>query len=143
MKKLSLALLTIAAALFTGACQPDVPFAPLFETDVKPLFMSQCVRCHGAGEMLRPDPTIPGRKPTSCYLDHLEDVGPGCTSTPVDLATCQRGVLNPLCMAFLQGYFPATMPKRTDPARMPPPPSEVLNDWEHEVIVRWLANPLP
>jgi hypothetical protein len=32
---------------------------------------------------------------------------------------------------------------KTDSGRMPPPPSEPLNDWETDVITHWVNNGAP
>jgi hypothetical protein len=147
---LSVLAIVIGGAV-SAACQPDVPFAPLFETDVKPVFMAHCVRCHGAGDMLRGEPYVnpatgqptldpstgmPLRRlPMYCYLDRYDSVG-DCPNG----ADCVMGARD--CVGLLETRFPP-MGGVPETYRMPPPPSEPLNEWEQEVLRRWLDFPLP
>lgn len=148
MRKLSFAWLTIGLALVVGGCEPEIPFAPTFEEHVRPLFMAHCVRCHGAGDMLRGDPIIDQATgepvlnpetgeirrrppPNVCYLDRFQSTGTNCP-TP---GQCQVGALD--CAAAVGQRFPPPL----ESLRMPPAPSEPLNDWEQEVILRWIALP--
>ena len=49
-------LLTLALAALVGGCEDAIPASPTFEVDVKPIFLANCVRCHGAGGTLNADP---------------------------------------------------------------------------------------
>ncbi len=47
-------------------------------------------------------------------------------------ATCRRGAN--YCAALLGSYIRSTMP---------PAPAPKLNDWELDVVDRWIKNPIP
>ena len=135
-------LVLLAAALALSACMPDKPLMPSFATDVRPILMAHCARCHGAGGTLQGDPGnyplgnppegyLPGAPPRP-YLDIFADEGdcviPDGGTLP---ASCKVGALS--YAPILENYF----------ASMPPPPAAKLNDWEMDVVRRWGKNPLP
>jgi hypothetical protein len=145
-RALGFAAVGIAAALFAG-CSPAVPASPTFTADVGPIFMSHCVRCHGAGGTLQGDP-IPGMGdpldgglqtlPTGGYLDQYDDPAacPDGSTTP-----CKHGAYyyatNPLGKVLMTSY----LHPQAGTTAMPLPPAPRLSSWELEVVDRWLANP--
>ncbi len=157
--KLSLARWTLGAVIVLAGglgagCAPPVPANPTYAADVRPIFMSRCVRCHGAGGMLNNEHlttgldagvNAPGRFLASSngYFDHYEDQGtctvtnnvlttprPGCMAGAHTMATITTGT------ASLGGRVNATS------ARMPPLPAPPLDDWELKVVNAWVANPI-
>ena len=122
MRPLTIVSVAVLAAIALSACEPPVPANPSYATDVRPIFLAHCVRCHGAGGTLQFGPDAGTRKPLQCYLDIYDDVG-DCTSDPTN---CKRGAL--FCAAYIPSIF----------ATMPPAPA-TINSWEREVLTRWAA----
>jgi mono/diheme cytochrome c family protein len=134
MTKTNLFLVCLGLGLSLAACAPpDGPAAPSFETDVKPIMLANCVRCHGQGDKLNVDPglagtELAGKSPLAAYLDHYEDRMNCGTGTCIGAASAAA--------AFLRtgNYF-----TRSDKDRMPPKPSDPLSDREIGIIQRWAA----
>lgn len=138
-------LLAVAAAL--GGCEPETPAMPSYEKDVRPIFLSHCIRCHGAGGTLQGDPPQyplgedqrPARynpgPPGTCYLNTYADQGDCTPVGGVAPATCKLGAHS--CAALVAGF--ALVPEPS----MPPQPAPVLTDWEKEVVRRWVMDPRP
>ena len=121
---------------FAAGCSPDVPANPTYTKDVQPIFIAHCVRCHGANDMLTAMPVNGSTHPPKyCYLQRYGDEG-ACTG----VTDCEFGAGSMLCSSMVVGYI--TMPVSSG-LRMPPPPSEPLNDWEKDVITRWVHNGAP
>ena len=147
------AMLTTFALLLAAAgagctVYPAEPTSPTYAKDIHPIFMAHCARCHGAGGMLRKEIIKGVESPPGviqCYLDNYDDRG---DCTPIDggapSPTCQPGAHTcataDIYKIFLNTYI--HLPE-SDAKRMPPPPSPPLNDWELNVVDRWIANPLP
>jgi hypothetical protein len=129
-----LAGLAVAAAVATLGCAPDVPANPTYTSHIAAILDAHCVRCHGANDMLNVVP-LSVKAPVQCYLQRYEDAG-DCSAA----ATCLPGAGAPLCSGLAASYisYPDDHPKR-----MPPLPSEPLNDWEKDVITRWNENHAP
>jgi hypothetical protein len=132
--------LMVLALLWLPACAPEVPAAPTYATDVHPILMAHCVRCHGAGDSLNANPDAPNptiRQPQQCYLQRFGDEG-DCTTA--GSTTCKRGAGNATCVSMI--------PLRISLAEssslvMPPVAAAALNDWEKDVLTRWAAAPAP
>jgi hypothetical protein len=135
--------LLLTSAVWIAACggQP-VPDMPTFQQDVRPIMLSRCVRCHGAGGKRQGDPTsvtdVDALKsaPNNGYFDRFDDP-PNCfVDDPTNMVPC-RGM----------GYYATTVPGKAVWSiwfpQMPPPPAAGLTDRQHEVIAKWLASPLP
>jgi len=143
-------LLAALAALAAGCAPPEppVPASPSYAADVHPIFLSHCVRCHGAGGSLNTalDPNGGpdagplagvGGRPVLAYLGQYDDSG-DCAdpSSPA----CHHGahyMATQTTELHLYLHPPANFPP------MPPPPAPRLDDWELKVVDAWLANPLP
>ena len=153
MTSLRFALLfgaAIAVGGLAAGCGPPVPVSPSYEADVRPIFMSHCVRCHGAGGMINQahEPTGPDaaplpsdpRKPLNSfdvYLNQYADTN--CTMGDAGVpATCHRGAQYWAAEANGIGARLRGIP----PSPMPPPPAPPLSDWELKVVNAWLANPV-
>ena len=143
----SLRLITILAAL--GGCSssdpPAVPDMPSYETHVKPIFVANCVRCHGAGGMLNGELGDGGEVinvATGGYFDHYEDQGDCDPDGGVGL-DCKRGAHTyavPPYRPILQGYL---HPASDLDLRMPPPPAAPLSARDLMIVDRWLLDPIP
>jgi hypothetical protein len=146
-----LAVVTVGAAAFALAaptsCSLETPAMPSYQKDVRPIFMSHCVRCHGAGGTLQGDPNnyplgtppelyTPGA-PSFCHLNVYDDQG-DCTA---DMSSCKAGAHS--CATTYKGFMVGYLHAQEGGLPMPPPPAPRLTDWELEVVDRWLANPIP
>jgi hypothetical protein len=125
------------ALLALSACTPDVPASPTYTKDVQPILAAHCVRCHGANGTLNGDPKIhtPLAVPMICYLQSYDNNPVGCTTE----TTCQHGAAYCASGGLITQYINFPVDSST---RMPPSPSDPLNDWEKEVLTRW-ANEKP
>jgi hypothetical protein len=133
---------TFFLALLLFACSPAVPAVPSYESDVRPIFLARCVRCHGAGGMengdLAPDGALLTAAPPALgpYLDHYEDQN--CTPATDGGArpdSCKLG-------AFSLSSVIGEIVEPSSPTRMPPPPAPSLDDWQIAVVERWVKNPI-
>jgi hypothetical protein len=130
---------TTIASLFAFAlvaalgCSPEVPAVPTYAKDVQPIFAAHCVRCHGEDLSLGFDP-IRRLIPTFCHLNRFGDTGDCSNAGP-----CSYGASATICTN-------QTINRIADddsPLRMPPPPSDPLNDWEKDVVKRWASTTPP
>jgi hypothetical protein len=130
-------MLAFAAALALSAlsaCAPEVPAAPTYTKDVAPILNAHCVRCHGAGGTLNayPFPVYGSvQAPATCYLQTYDNAG-DCT-TP-GTTTCQLGAKT--CAGMIVAVINQPV---GSVQHMPPPPSDPLNDWEKDVLSKWLT----
>jgi hypothetical protein len=133
-RPLMVTVVAVAAALL--ACSPETPSEPSYATDVRPIFLAHCTRCHGAGGTLQGEDggTNPG-PPRVCHLDVYDDEPIGCGvadgGTP---PSCTVGAQSCVLLPWYRLKLPT----------MPPLPA-TLNDWERDVLNRWgeSENPLP
>jgi hypothetical protein len=131
MTKATLAsLFALALSVSVMACSPEVPANPTYTKDVQPILAAHCVRCHG--ETLVPDPNLPTEMPLLCHLNRFGD---DCSNP----AACSFGAGSPTCTALSGSYIIAA---DSTGKRMPPPPSDPLNDWEIDVLTRWYKAPV-
>lgn len=160
-------LLPIVALLCLGhsGCSQAVPAAPSYQTEVRPIFLAHCTRCHGNG-MADGGSLNNAHEPTGPY-----DAAPPLNADPIDLAfeplyltqyadsgNCSipdSGLRDPSC--HYGALTAATSPpaSRTmfylserihgtpgSGATMPPAPAPMLDDWELKVMDAWIANPV-
>jgi hypothetical protein len=144
-KALLASVFALAAAVpvvSLSGCSPTVPANPSFATDVQPIFMARCVRCHD--ETLRSEPPLPGlpaKAPAICHLNRYASMGDCVTAGST---TCSRGASEcanlppPMSGSYIGPKVDPAF--EHDPGRMPPPPADALNDYESAVINRWLTN---
>lgn len=141
----------LAVAAIAGAgCNSTapIPAEPAYDTDVRPILMAHCVRCHGAGGSLNvateptgPDaavlPSIAGSvgsfKALPTYFDQFGTTGTCTADTNGNYpADCRLGA----------SIYATTMPSYIHaatnlPEAMPPPPAPRLDDWALGVIDAW------
>jgi hypothetical protein len=149
------ALVTTGAAALTLAAgctvAPAIPSQPAFDTDVRPIFLAHCTRCHGAG----PDGGALNTTSTPNW-----DGSPNCTTSPIGpnlMVYCALDSSgNKVCppTAAAGAGFYATL--KVDGigyvlhdsygtcTQMPPPPAPQLDAWELAVVDAWTAEqPMP
>jgi hypothetical protein len=139
-KALLASVFALAAAVpvvSLSGCSPEVPVNPSFARDVQPIFNARCVRCHDEtlrGEM--PPPGYPDRgPPATCHLNRYESTG-DCTTGST---TCSLGASACANLPGLGSYIVSRVDREAGALRMPPPPAPPLNDWEFEVVNKWLT----
>jgi hypothetical protein len=113
------ALAAIAlGALALGACEPGVPDAPSFQTDIMPILAASCVRCHGG-------PPI-GGAPPSPRLDSYADLA-------------DHDLVDPFVELPIGGAATAAdrIAARVRNSDSPMPPRFPLDDWQADVLARW------
>ncbi len=151
--------------LAAASCSQAVPTAPAYDTEVRPIFLAHCTRCHGDG-IADGGSLNNARQPTGPY-----DAAPPLASDPLDLkywplyltqyadsGNCQLldgGARDASC--HFGALTAATSPPATQTmfqlsgrihgtpgmgSRMPPAPAPMLDDWELKVMDAWIANPI-
>ena len=158
---LALVALALACAPLLGACGQPVPSMPSYETDVRPIVMARCVRCHGGGNCLQAEPGTGGvavAPPPNGFFQNYDDQPAGCSTAdgglqPPDpndpckslITSCRFGLH---FYALQVGGAIRTRDvhfriHEQDSARMPPPPATSLTDRQFEILDRWFENPIP
>jgi hypothetical protein len=125
-------ILVFAATAGGAGCTayPSAPADPVYETDVRPIFLAHCTRCHGDGPDgggVRTIPgasTPPGALPLACYTQY--------GSSPA----CHFGAISDV--SLFEAYIGTN-----SMTPMPPPPAPSLNSYEQAVILNWAAEATP
>jgi len=138
--KLLLGLGLAALAGFAIGCSPPPgPDKPSFATDIKPIMLAHCVRCHGAGGTLNKDPMMTGdfkgEAPKSAFLDTYDFGENNTCKTPVG-TPCQGAKI-------AATTFSAYLKPVQEGSRMPPPPADKLSDVQVDLLLRWAVDKLP
>jgi hypothetical protein len=122
-------LIVPALGFLLAACgEGPIPDRPGFETDIKPLTLSRCVRCHGAGGTLNADPkAVLSYAPFNGFFDQYDD--PQNCTTPTGQPCRGFAYYAGMGRPNFDHYFPM----------MPPSPGAQLSDRERELINRWIA----
>jgi hypothetical protein len=130
-------------AALAGCGEAAVPEVVSYAQDIKPLMTARCIRCHGAGGKLNKDPDIDPAfvkdamgKDTPMQGD-FTGLGPGPASNIGLMVYTGNPGIN-LMKAWLDPPSPM-VPN----IRMPPPPAPPLTDREHEMLLKWCADPRP
>lgn len=139
---LALALLGALASASLGGCSiQNTPHAPTFNTDIRPIMLSRCVRCHGAGGSLNGDPksTLMGYRipPFDGHFDRFED---DC-SDAVPTGCHGLGFYTGANEATLTDFIHDRNNRKGTP--MPPAPAPRLTSDQLDIIDLWLATGAP
>jgi len=135
---ISLLASVATATLGLGGCSvQNTPHAPTFESDIKEITASRCVRCHGAGGTLNADPkAVLAFRPFDGFFDRMEDDCP-------DGATMACHGLGHYTVPgdtrlhdFIHRVKGAAYP-------MPPAPAPPLTSEQLDIFDLWLANGAP
>jgi hypothetical protein len=135
-----ISLLASVASLSMGACSiQNTPHAPTFESDIKEITASRCVRCHGAGGKLNGDPTSTNpayrTAPIDGYFDRMEDDCPDAqTFNCHGLGYYTTGSK----LTQLKNYI-----HDIGGLPMPPAPAPRLTSNQLDIFDLWLANGAP
>ena len=146
-------LLAAALALVGAGCTayPSPPSQPAYDTDVQPILLAHCTRCHGNGpdggalnHAGVPGVTYNAAGPPRTLGPFLTEFGDTCT--PLSDGTPGTCTNNPTgCSRCGAAYWAPNLSAYVDPDAtipMPPPPAPQLNDWELKVIHAWVAHPI-
>ncbi len=137
---LLIALLGTLAGPSLGACSiQNTPHAPTFDADIRPIMLSRCVRCHGAGGGLNGDPTstnplyrIP---PNDGHFDRFED---DCSDAMPTRCHGLGHYTTAPAVTVLTNFI-----HDTAGAPMPPAPAPRLTSDQLDIVDLWLANGAP
>jgi hypothetical protein len=129
-------------------CAPPVPAAPTYATDVRPILMARCVRCHGetlTGETL--NGAFQGM-PSFCHFTRYDSQG-DCSATGIGNGSCTfvgAGVCAVSSLLFFRLHTIPSVQNEFMPD-MPYGVAPKLDDWQVDVVTAWLdkldANGLP
>jgi hypothetical protein len=133
------AVLALGATACTG--YPAAPSDPAFDTDVRPIFLAHCARCHGNGpdggalnNALFGDTGQTMKATGPCLTQYGGNPGSGCPAGAASVKATVKG------MALTYPPEIVEYVHSTDPTEeMPPPPAPRLNSYELDVIDRWNA----
>jgi hypothetical protein len=141
---LSLLAFALLAGGLVGCGENAVPENPSWARDIQPLMEAHCIRCHGAGGTLNGDPDVPPGSlhtgtaampvPVSCAP--VPDGGAYTCAPIAGKFTTQAGLMPYVTLGAMQLQSYLSYP-------MPPPPSEALDDYETNLLLKWAAHPLP
>jgi len=136
----------IAAALALAAvpaCSAQPASDPITYTkDVQFILSAHCVRRHGANGTLNAIPGVPTAHPAPqiCYFQQYDDNPMGCSAAGGVPPVCQPGAGSATCAILMRGYI---REPDDNALRMPPKPSDRLDNWEKDVITRWTSQRPP
>jgi hypothetical protein len=120
---LLVAALAGAAVVTAAGCGENAaPDRPSYARDIAPLMGARCVRCHGAGGQINADPDMPPIMGT-------------ITKAPMGDFTTLAGLM-PYANRTTMKLYVVNI-------GMPPAPSDPLDDWSLDMLLRWCDMPLP
>jgi len=113
--------------------EPSATEKPTYDADVRPIFMSRCIRCHGSPPLGDPTATtLTFAPPATVRFDVFADTncggdaGAGCVHGAAYEAQQQKFSM------FLVNYAGQTL-------QMPPAPAPELTSYQIDTIVSWEA----
>jgi hypothetical protein len=136
-----LATIVGVAAMGAGCnLEPGALGQPTYEADVRPIFMSRCVRCHGSPPLGDSTSTLlvdRGPPVSTVRFDVYADTG---CDNPDAGAACVRGALHEAMIGSFHTYLELL---GQDKGGMPPLPSPALTSYQKDTILHWAAEPTP
>lgn len=136
---ISLLASVATATLGLGGCSiQNTPHSPTFESDIKEITASRCVRCHGAGGKLNADPkAVLAFPPFDGFFDRMEDDCPdGEPRACHGLGFYATNKDDHRLHDFIHQVKGAQYP-------MPPAPAPKLTADQLDIFDLWLANGAP
>jgi len=126
------AVACVTAALSAGCnLEPGATGKPTYQADVRPIFMSRCIRCHGSPPIQDPTSKLPLPVPTFMRLDVFGDTN---CDTDASAANCVHGAayeaMGKRFSTFLVTYAGMAL-------QMPPAPAPRLTSYQIDTIVNW------
>jgi mono/diheme cytochrome c family protein len=135
---LSLAFLMVAGGALAGCGEEPIPASVSYERDIKPLMQARCIRCHGAGGMPNKEPGLP-----AWFVGNIGDTPKASSDLTTFESTKRNSGLFKLYIDPRAANPMGTPPSPAVPYLMPPPPAPPLTTREHDMLLKWAANPLP
>jgi hypothetical protein len=126
--KALVAFIVIAgAATLSPGCnlEPSVPGSPTYEADVRPIFESRCLRCHG-------DPALQVATPGDRF-DLYE-----CPAVDGSAGLCVSGAKGRAVVIKSRINFAVGVG-----GHMPPSPAAPLSPYQIDTITKWADEPTP
>lgn len=128
---------TLAIVVALASCVPDVPATPSFQQDVMPVLAANCVRCHG---------TEPLSGPREMRLDAYADLVIRQASLPSDDPLCMASEQDPRCFDDVKlgaATYAGLIASRVADSDRPMPPRFGLDDYQIELLERWVSAGAP
>ncbi len=132
-RALAIGVIAVATAAMGAGCnlEPSAVSKPTYEADVRPIFMSRCIRCHGSPGLSdqgpQPSPTAPGTVRFDVFADT------NC-ATDAGGAACVHGA----AYEAMTGKFSTFLVMYAGtPLEMPPPPAPGLTSYQRDTILVW------
>ena len=131
-KALVIGVVAGATGALSAGCnlEPSAVEKPTYEADVRPIFMSRCIRCHGSPPL--GDPTGPpiGAPFATVRFDVFGDTNCGADAG----TTCIHGAAYEAMRGNFKNYLVANAGTLLE---MPPPPSPPLTSYQRDTILKW------
>jgi hypothetical protein len=127
--------LAFSAAALSAGCnlEPDAVAKPTYEADVRPIFMSRCIRCHGYPPLA--DPTSPAAMTPSPFPERFDVYGDTNCDTDAG-APCIHGAAY---MAKMNKFLAPLTTLAGQVGGMPPAPAPRLTSYQQDTILKWEA----
>ncbi len=136
VRSLAIGVIALSAAALSAGCnlEPSAADKPTYEADVRPIFMSRCIRCHGSPALNDPAASPPSGPASHQHtLRRLTRDSPNC-STDGGAAACVHGAAHEAMnkrftsvLVMLKGKF----------GYMPPSPAPALTSYQNDTILKW------
>jgi hypothetical protein len=135
-RTLAMAVIAFSAAALSAGCnlEPSAPGNPTYEADVRPIFMSRCVRCHGVPGLGDPMSLSGAAPPSSPRFDVYADTN--CDPDAGSTAACIRGAA---FAAKATLFEPVLLHLDQKSGGMPPYPAPALTSYQRDTILKWEA----